>query len=342
VHRAHGDSTANNTLLVQLPCTTATTRAWRLPAFSSGGTGGDTVTVANPGTQTTAVGATVALQISASDSASGQTLAYSASGLPAGLSISSSSGLISGAPTTAGTSSVVVTAKGAAGASGTASFSWMVNTTGQTLLGIPGVAPNSCKNSSLPNAYGTDFPTPTDPFGQGFFNETALGWDGNYWPVYQYLSGSFFARGVPTTFNANGTTICGAMYSFSIYNMNGNRPAQSVQWSEESGYLPAMTTSFTSGSTAVAIKEFADKVTIGGNPFDLVYARVSVTNNGSSAITVDPGGSGPNLLRLTSTSLNTVQPGATSNNDYVVAVDNFGSGAASTSSSRSPTHRRAH
>jgi len=42
----------------------------------------------------------------------------------------------------------------------------------------------------------------------------------------------------------------------------------------------------------------------------------------------DPGGSGPNLTRLTSTSLNTVQPGATSNHDYLVAVDDFGSGAA--------------
>ena len=142
------------------------------------------------------------------------------------------------------------------------------------------MAPNACGNSSLPNAYGTNFPTPSDPYGQGYSNETALGWDGNYWPVFEYLSGSFFARGVPTTYNANGTTICGAMYSFSIYNRNGNRPAQSVQWTEEAGYLPAMTTSFTTGTTAVAIKEFADKVTIGGHPFGVVYARVSVTNNG--------------------------------------------------------------
>ena len=41
-----------------------------------------------------------------------------------------------------------------------------------------------------------------------------------------------------------------------------------------------------------------------------------------------PGGSGPNLIRLTSPSLNTVQPGATNDNDFVVAVDNFGTGAA--------------
>jgi len=45
------------------------------------------VTVTNPGNQTGTVGTAASLQISASDSASGQTLTYSASGLPAGLSI---------------------------------------------------------------------------------------------------------------------------------------------------------------------------------------------------------------------------------------------------------------
>ncbi|HEU5353898.1 MAG TPA: putative Ig domain-containing protein, partial [Actinocrinis sp.] len=90
--------------------------------------GGNTVSVTNPGSQTSTVGTAVSLQISGSDSA-GASLTYSASGLPAGLSISSS-GLISGTPTTAATSSVTVTAKDSTGASGSASFSWTVNPTG--------------------------------------------------------------------------------------------------------------------------------------------------------------------------------------------------------------------
>src|SRR6202034_3859160 len=94
---------------------------------SGGSSGGDTVTVTGPGSQTSTVGTAARLQISASDSASGQTLAYSATGLPARLSINASTGLISGTPTTAGTSSVTVTAKDTTGASGTASFSWTVN-----------------------------------------------------------------------------------------------------------------------------------------------------------------------------------------------------------------------
>ena len=85
------------------------------------------VTVTNPGSQTGTVGTAASLQISATDSASGQTLTYSATGLPAGLSISSSSGLISGTPTTAGTSSVTVTATDTTGASGSATFTWTIS-----------------------------------------------------------------------------------------------------------------------------------------------------------------------------------------------------------------------
>ncbi|GAA0343108.1 putative Ig domain-containing protein [Actinoallomurus spadix] len=99
-------------------------------AFQSGSTGGNTVTVTSPGNQTSTVGTAVSLQIHATDSASGQTLTYSATGLPAGLSINSATGLISGTPTAAGTSNVTVTAKDSTGAAGSASFTWTVNTVG--------------------------------------------------------------------------------------------------------------------------------------------------------------------------------------------------------------------
>jgi hypothetical protein len=96
--------------------------------FSSGTS--NTVTVTNPGNQTSTAGTAASLQINASDSASGQTLTYTATGLPAGLSINSSTGLISGTPTTAGTGTVTVTAKDTTNASGSTSFSWTVNPSG--------------------------------------------------------------------------------------------------------------------------------------------------------------------------------------------------------------------
>ena len=104
-----------------------------LTAFQSN-TAGNTVTVTNPGNQTGTVGTAVSLQISASDSASGQTLTYSATGLPAGLSINASTGLITGTPTTAGSNNVTVTAKDTTGATGSASFTWTINSaTGNTV-----------------------------------------------------------------------------------------------------------------------------------------------------------------------------------------------------------------
>ena len=91
-----------------------------------GGGGGNTVTVTNPGTQTGTVNTPTSLQISASDSAP-STLTYSATGVPTGLSINPSTGLIGGTPTTAGTYSVTVTATDTTSAFGSATFSWTIN-----------------------------------------------------------------------------------------------------------------------------------------------------------------------------------------------------------------------
>jgi chitinase len=88
----------------------------------------NTVTVSSPDNQTGTVGTAASLQVSGSDSASGQTLTFSATGLPAGLSISSS-GLISGTPSTAATSNVTVTATDTTGAKGSASFTWTISST---------------------------------------------------------------------------------------------------------------------------------------------------------------------------------------------------------------------
>ena len=187
---------------------------------------------------------------------------------------------------------------------------------------------NICQNSSLPRDYGTNFPTPGDPYGFGFANQSVIGWEGNYYAPFAYLSGSYFARGVPQTYQpgGRGTTYCGAMYSFSVYTYGlaaGQAPAAgSVQWNEADGYLPAMTTSFTRNDVSVSITDFANEQSIGGVPVELVYTRVQVTNHGSAAVTVPSGQSGPNLVSLDSVS-DTVQPGKTVRHDFVAAVDTF-------------------
>lgn len=64
-------------------------------------------TLVNPGTQASTVGQQIVLQLQASDD-DGDPLVYSASGLPAGLQLASTTGRISGTPTTAATYSVTV------------------------------------------------------------------------------------------------------------------------------------------------------------------------------------------------------------------------------------------
>jgi Zn-dependent metalloprotease len=124
--------------------------------------GGNTVTVTNPGSRSGTVGTATSLQVSASDSASGQTLTYSATGLPPGLAINAASGLISGTPTTAGTYSTTVTATDTTGASGSATFTWTIagsggggTCSGQKLLN-PGFESGATSWSSTAGVITTD------------------------------------------------------------------------------------------------------------------------------------------------------------------------------------------
>jgi Putative Ig domain len=95
-------------------------------AFAPGG-GSGAVTVNNPGNQTSTVGTSVSLTVTASGGTGSYT--WSATGLPPGLSINSGTGVISGTPTTAGSYSVTVTATSGT-QSGSASFTWTVNPVG--------------------------------------------------------------------------------------------------------------------------------------------------------------------------------------------------------------------
>jgi len=129
-----------------------------------GSTGG--VTVNNPGNKSGTVGTAIS---SFTVTASGGTTPYtwSATGLPAGITIGSSTGTVSGTPTTAGTYNVTVTAKDAANVTGSTSFTFTINGTGggctaAQKLGNPGFESGNTVWSSTAGVigqYGSSEPT---------------------------------------------------------------------------------------------------------------------------------------------------------------------------------------
>jgi hypothetical protein len=156
-------------------------------AWNTGGV--ETVSVTNPGAQTSTVNTAISgLQIAASDSAS-KPLTFSATGLPAGLAISSS-GLITGTPTATGTSSVTVTATSGT-ASGSTTFSWTVNPvvtggitngtfesgslTGWTSVGSTSVSNSGAHGGTYSAQVGSTTPSNTSSIAQTFTAPTGTG-----------------------------------------------------------------------------------------------------------------------------------------------------------------------
>src|SRR6202522_3166218 len=129
-----GDSSAS------LPLTGALTLASAV--------GPDTVTVTSPGNQSTAVAAAVNLQLSATDSAAGQTLSYTATGLPGGLSINPSTGDITGTALYQESDVVTVTATDTEGYENSVSFAWVERGTA-TSCGASGTGESELSESGF-------------------------------------------------------------------------------------------------------------------------------------------------------------------------------------------------
>ena len=152
--------------------------------------------VTNPGAQSGTVGTAVtALQIVATDG-NGDALTFSATGLPAGLTISAS-GQITGTPTTAGANSVTVTANDGRGGTGSATFSWPI--------AAANVAPVVTNPGAQSGTVGTAVTAlqivATDGNGDALtFSATGL-------PAGLTISASGQVTGTPTTAGANSVTV---------------------------------------------------------------------------------------------------------------------------------------
>ncbi|HEX5403842.1 MAG TPA: glycoside hydrolase family 3 C-terminal domain-containing protein [Pseudonocardiaceae bacterium] len=142
-------NTATGTYGIMVGDTSASPQLAGTLAVTSTATG-NAVTVTNPQGMSSPVGTAASLPITASDSAAGQTLTYTAAGLPAGMTIDANSGVISGSATTAGTNTVTVTATDATGAVGRTTFVWTATKpvatapAGATGPIVAGVSPTLC------------------------------------------------------------------------------------------------------------------------------------------------------------------------------------------------------
>ncbi len=168
--------------------------------------------VTKPANQTRIVGQTVSLQVVASDP-DGDPLTYGASNLPAGLSINSSTGLISGKPTTAGTRTVTLTVSdGRASASTTFSFAVSADTTAPTKPGRPSITLVSGK-PRLTWSASTDNVAVT---GYILYRSTSSG-----------SQGSEIGRSTTTTFTDTSATRRTWYYSIRAYDLANNVSSRS-------------------------------------------------------------------------------------------------------------------
>lgn len=136
------------------------------------------ITIANPGDQTSAINAPASLQIDGQDSDHAQTLTYTATGLPSGLTINHSTGLINGTPSTLQTTAVTVTAKDGTGASDSRSFTWTISkraTSTTFTCGPPSTVDVGAGTTCAATVADTDGGSPTAPHGTVTFSPSVGG-----------------------------------------------------------------------------------------------------------------------------------------------------------------------
>lgn len=238
----------------------------------------DIVVVTNPNAQSNYLGDTVSLQIAASDTTSG-TLAYTATPLPAGVTINSGTGLISGSPTTpqVATNVLVEVQNTATGSIGYQTFPWTV------LALSPASVPGTPTPSSITSTGATlTWTAPSGP-------PSATGYN-----VYDTTAGTPGTKLTTTALSSSTLTynvtngVADTTRTYAVTSLNGN--AESAESTAASVlFLPGVPTALTNGTPTTTTASLSWTAPTGGatsyNVYDTTSAHPGTKLNGS-AITV--------------------------------------------------------
>jgi fibronectin type 3 domain-containing protein len=252
----------------------------------TGGTTNRAPTITNPGNQTSAEGAAVTLQISASDP-DGNTLTYSATGLPTGLAINSATGAITGtvAVGAPATNNVVVTVSDGT-LTDTASFTWTVTKTNRA----PTVT-NPGNQTSAEGAAVTLQITASDPDGNTLtYSATGLPTGLAINSATGLISGTTAAAGSynVTIVVSDGSAQAGASFAWAVVRLNQapTANAQTVTTSQDTPEAITLTASDPEGSSSLTFTVVTGPLhgTVSGTPPHVTYTP-ALDYNGADSFT---------------------------------------------------------
>ncbi len=137
---------------------------------------------------------------------------------------------------------------------------------------------------------------------------SSFGWEGDLHAPIAYLDGSYKLRD-------NYDTVV----TFGVKDVPGK-----IKWYNKEGYLPCFVSEYSKNDLAFVIENFADKVTIDGQDFEIAYSRMTVTNNGDAAAKLPTVSEDLVPLNDAAKTATTIEPGETIVRDYCIGADRFG------------------
>jgi hypothetical protein len=276
-------------------------------AFALGSISGNLISAINPGEQSSSAAEAVSDgPVQALDSAGpSESLRYAATGLPAGLSINASTGVVSGTPTTDCSCEVTVTVSDATGAHAAVTFEWQITT--EIILDSPGRQQGEPDSAVSLQIRGNDIPpvlTPTLTYSASglppglSINSTGLitGTTGPHIANYDVTVSATDSAGTTDSFSF--TWVIENLITVSVAGLNGDgqelltygKPVSlQVSATDSGGDLPL---TFNAAALPVGLSINSQTGLITGTPalVERSLVVITVTDSTGSSATVGTGG----------------------------------------------------